>query len=138
MMEKGQDEEFLITKMPRYFIVTVDKIIVFLICFVCVCVCLLSIFPFFNIKVRVRVNVRFRARVRVMVKLRVRFRVKRRLESGRRSESIIYSSSFFIPTVLLKKMSVMGNVPDNIFKSASFPNSHIYRPVYTIKVCHQK
>ena len=37
----------------------------------------------------------------------------RRLESGRRSESIIYSSSFFIPTVLLKKKSVMGNVPDN-------------------------
>jgi hypothetical protein len=27
MMEKGQDEEFLITKMPRYFIVTVDKIL---------------------------------------------------------------------------------------------------------------
>jgi len=23
-----------------------------------------------------------------------------------------------------------------LLKSASFPNSHIYRPVYTIKVCH--
>jgi hypothetical protein len=77
MMEKGQDqildEGFLMTKMPRYFIVTVDKILMF---FVCV---FLSIFPFFDIKVRVRVRVRVRAKVWLRVRIRVRVNVKVRV-----------------------------------------------------------